>query len=79
MNPSMLKAMRAKKTRTVNPDIPRPNLFTHEKQLKEVKLSAEQLRAQVVELQLQVQKLERKLNAQGNYLQALHQRAVMKK
>jgi septal ring factor EnvC (AmiA/AmiB activator) len=79
MNPNMLKAMRAKKTRTVNPDIPRPNLFTHEKQLKEVKLSAEQLQAQIVELQSQVKKLERKLNAQNNYLQALHQRAVMKK
>jgi spermidine/putrescine-binding protein len=35
-----------KKKRVVNPDIPRPNLFSHEKKLKESQMIIEDLQAQ---------------------------------
>lgn len=79
MNPSFLKSMKVKKKRAVNPDIPRPNLFSHEKQLKDMQATNTQLAAQVQELHQQVQRLERKLRAQSDYLNTLHQRVVLKK
>jgi hypothetical protein len=79
MNPQFLKSMKVKKKRAVNPDIPRPNLFSHEKQLKDMQSTNTQLAAQVQELHQQVQRLERKLRAQSDYLNTLHQRVVLKK
>jgi phage shock protein A len=71
--------MKVKKKRAVNPDIPRPNLFTHEKQIKDMASANAQLVAQVQELHQQVQRLERKIKAQSDYLNTLHQRVILKK
>lgn len=43
-NPAQFKQ---KKKRVVNPDIPRPNLFSHEKKLKESQATIEDLQIQV--------------------------------
>jgi hypothetical protein len=77
MNPAMLKTMRAKKKRAVDPDAPpRPNLMSHDKKIRDM----EQLyQGQLAELTQKVSTLERKLRAQTNYLDALHQRVVLKK
>jgi hypothetical protein len=77
MNPAMLKAMRPKKKRAVDPNAPpRPNLMSHDKKIRDM----EQLyQGQLAELHRKVDALERKLRAQTNYLDALHGRVVLKK
>jgi hypothetical protein len=77
MNPAMLKAMRAKKKRAVDPNAPpRPNLMSHDKKIRDLEQSYQ---GQLAELNHKVNDLERKLRAQTNYLDALHQRVVLKK
>jgi hypothetical protein len=73
----MLKAMRAKKKRAVDPNAPpRPNLLTHDKQIRDMDVAH---RGEIAELRKHVFDLERKLARQTNYLDALHQRVVLKK
>jgi len=56
------KQFKQKKKRTVNPDIPRPNLMTHEKKLKESQESLEDLQRQVQDLQQQLSGIKSKYN-----------------
>jgi fido (protein-threonine AMPylation protein) len=69
---SIFKAMKQKKKRAVNPDIPRPNLFSHEKKIKDMQTVNDAAQQTINQLQARVQRLERKLNSQTSYLQALH-------
>jgi ERCC4-related helicase len=70
MNPKMLKAMRAKKKRAVDPNAPpRPNLLSHDKKIRDMEGLYQ---SQISELRSAVEKLERKLRHQTNYLDALH-------
>ena len=69
---SIFKAMKQKKKRAVNPDIPRPNLFTHEKKLKDMQAVNDAAMHTIQQLQNRVQRLESKLTNQTIYLQALH-------
>ena len=68
----IFKAMKQKKKRAVNPDIPRPNLFTHEKKLKDMQAANDGAAQTITQLQNRIQRLERKLATQTDYLQALH-------
>lgn len=70
--PSPFDMYRAKQKRAVNPDIPRPNLFSHEKKIKDATATIEQLEQQVKALQARVAQLESKANNQSAYLSQLH-------
>jgi hypothetical protein len=70
---SIFKSMREKKKRAVNPDIPRPNLFTHEKSIKEAKVTIESLTETVTRLTAKVEELERKLIFQNQQLNGVIQ------
>jgi polyhydroxyalkanoate synthesis regulator phasin len=77
MHPNMLKAMKAKKKRAVDPNAPpRPNLLTHDKQIRDMDVAH---RGEIAELRRHVYDLERKLARQTNYLDALHRQVVLKK
>jgi hypothetical protein len=69
---NIFKAMKQKKKRAVNPDIVRPNLFTHEKKLKDMQSVNDTAADTIQRLQSRVQRLEAKLSSQTTYLQALH-------
>jgi hypothetical protein len=69
---NIFKAMKQKKKRAVNPDIVRPNLFTHEKKLKDMQAVNDTAVDTIQRLQSRVQRLEAKLSSQTTYLQALH-------
>lgn len=80
MNPAMLRTMKAKKKRPVDPNAPpRPNLLSHEKVLKDTKLTIEQLARQVAILQQRVDSAESKLRYQTQYLSQLHASLASKK
>jgi predicted RNase H-like nuclease (RuvC/YqgF family) len=71
---SIFKAMRPKKKRPVDPNAPpRPNLLSHEKVLKDTKISLEQLEHENQMLKIRVDALETKLLNQTSYLNELHQ------
>lgn len=70
----MLKAMRQKKKRAVNPDIPRPNLFSHEKKLKDMSATHDMAMDTIRRMQSRIQRLETQLTNQTSYLQALHRK-----
>jgi TolA-binding protein len=73
MTNPFLKAMQPKKKRPVDPNAPpRPNLLSHEKVLKDTKVTMDQMEQQVRRLQSRVEQLESKLVHQTQYLQALH-------
>lgn len=73
----IFKAMKAKKKRAVDPNAPpRPTLLGHDKQIRDMSAAHER---ELAELRLRVQTLERKLRSQTNYLDALHNRVVLKK
>ena len=75
MNPKMLKAMRPKKKRAVDPNAPpRPNLLTHDVKIRTQQETIEQLNYTVHKLEDHVRRLENKLNNQAIYLQAVHQK-----
>jgi uncharacterized protein YaaN involved in tellurite resistance len=80
MHPNMLKAMRAKKKREVDPNAPpRPNLLSHEKTIKGITADAQSMQTEMEFMRRKIHELERKLRAQTNYLDALQQRVVLKK
>lgn len=75
MHPKMLKAMKAKKKREVDPNAPpRPNLLSHDKVIKGMAMTAEQQANEIRFLTRKMQEMDRKLRAQTNYLDALHSR-----
>lgn len=70
----MLRLMKAKKKRPVDPDAPpRPNLLSHEKVLKDQRQTVAQLQSHLSQLQAQVDSLTSKLHYQTKYLEQLHQ------
>jgi predicted RNase H-like nuclease (RuvC/YqgF family) len=70
---------KVKKKRPVDPNAPpRPNLLSHEKVLKDTKITIEQLQHQNNQLSQRVSDLEAKLTNQTAYLNVLHQ-AVQRK
>ena len=70
----MLDMYRLKKKREVDPNAPpRPNLLSHEKVLKDVKVSNDQRDQEIVTLKRRVEELERKLTNQTAYMSVLHQ------
>jgi hypothetical protein len=74
---NIFKAMKAKKKRAVDPDAPpRPTLLGHDKQIRDMSAAHER---ELAELRSRVHNLERKLRHQTNYLDALHNRVVIKK
>jgi hypothetical protein len=73
MMKGFFKSMRQKQKRAVNPDIPRPNLFTHEKNIKEARATIESLTQDVARLSARIQELEVKLKVQNQQLRALTQ------
>ena len=74
MSSSIFKAMRQKKKRAVDPDLPRPNLFTHEKKLKDMSAAAEEAMRTIQQQAERIRRLERKIANQSDYLQAVHSR-----
>lgn len=73
MNPKMLKTMRVKKKRPVDPLAPpRPNLLSHEKVLKDQKLTVIQMQYEIGVLKQQVETLTAKLAHQTQYLAQVH-------
>jgi hypothetical protein len=73
MNPAMLKLMKAKKKRPVDPNAPpRPNLMSHDKVIRGQKASIDQLQFQVMQLAQEVEAMKTKLIYQTQYLQQLH-------
>lgn len=57
-NPEMFKQ---KKKRKVDPDRPRPNLFSHEKKLKESAQTIDELRATVQRQNRDIERLQNRL------------------
>jgi predicted RNase H-like nuclease (RuvC/YqgF family) len=75
----IFKAMKAKKKRAVDPNAPpRPNLMTHEVKLRSAQETIDTQAQQLQSLQLRIERLERKLGAQSDYLSQLHQRIARK-
>jgi phage shock protein A len=73
MHPKFLKSMKAPKKRAVDPNAPpRPNLLSHDKEIRGMKSTGEMAMQQIMQLQDQVRSLERKLRRQTDYLSALH-------
>lgn len=71
----IFKAMKGKKKRAVDPNAPpRPNLMTHEVKIRSAQEVIDSQAQQLQILQHRVASLERKLNAQTDYLSQLHQR-----
>lgn len=64
---------KVKKKRAVDPNAPpRPNLLSHEKVLKDTKVTIEQQAETIQQLQRRVRDLESKVLNQSNYLSTLH-------
>jgi hypothetical protein len=73
MNPAMLKAMKPKKKRPVDPNAPpRPNLLSHDKTIRDMKTATDSQADLVKSLQFKVDDLENKLRRQTEYLNQLH-------
>lgn len=70
----MFDMYRTKKKRAVDPNAPpRPNLLSHEKVLKDTKVTLEQLQHENQMLRRRLDALETKLTNQTSYLNTLHQ------
>jgi predicted RNase H-like nuclease (RuvC/YqgF family) len=71
---SMFDMYKSKKKRAVDPNAPpRPNLFSHEKKLKETTSSLEELQQENRLLKMRLEALESKMVTQTQYLNHLHQ------
>lgn len=79
MHPNFLKSMKQKKKREMDPNIVRPNLFSHDKEIRGIKGTHELAMQQIMQLQDQVRSLERKLRRQTDYLSALHSQMPRKR
>jgi hypothetical protein len=73
MNPKLLKAMKAKKKRAVDPNAPpRPNLMTHNVKIRTLEQTIADLEQIAHASRMRIEALERKLQNQTAYLQGLH-------
>jgi TolA-binding protein len=73
MNPKMLKLMRAKKKRPVDPNAPpRPNLMSHDKVIRDQKATIGHMEERINILELRLAETESKLRYQTQYLSHLH-------
>lgn len=80
MNPAMLKIMRAKKKRPVDPDAPpRPNLLSQDKKLREQEQTVQDLHQEVSFLKDKLSSLEVKLRTQDNLLSQMLSRLIRNK
>lgn len=80
MNPAMLKVMKAKKKRPVDPNAPpRPNLMSHDKVIRDQKLTLENMSRQIATLQQRLDSTESKLRYQTQYLAQLHNQLTAKR
>lgn len=80
MNPNMLKTMRAKKKRPVDPNAPpRPNLMSHDKVIRDQKATIGKMEDRMRMLELRLADTETKLRYQTQYLSHLHNTVVRKK
>lgn len=80
MHPKFLKSMKAKVKRPADPLAPpRPNLLSHDKEIRGMKSTNELAMQQILQLQDQVRKLERKIARQSDYLGALHSQIPRRK
>ncbi len=71
--------MRAKKKREVDPNAPpRPNLMSHDKIIRDQKLSIQQLNDKLNYMERRLQDAENKLRYQTEYLSSLHNRLSRK-
>ena len=70
---SIQNMYKVKKKRPVDPNAPpRPNLLSHEKVLKDTKITLDQISQENQQLRRRVEELESKMIRQTQYLQALH-------
>ena len=77
MNPKMLKTMRAKKKRPVDPNAPpRPNLMSHDKTIRDQKRTIEDMAQRVNYLEQRLAQTESRLLRQTEYLSHLHNNVV---
>ena len=73
MNPNMLKLMKAKKKRPVDPNAPpRPNLMSHDKVIRDQKATMEQMMQRIAHLEHRLETTESRLRYQTQYLSQLH-------
>ena len=80
MNPAMLKTMRAKKKRPVDPNAPpRPNLLSQDKKLREQEQTVQDLNQEVSLLKDKLSSLEVKLRTQDNLLSQMLSRLIRNK
>ena len=78
MNPAMLKLMKAKKKRAVDPNAPpRPNLMSHDKVIRGQATQVQYMQQEIDRLKAQVESMSTKLTYQTQYLAQLH--ATLKK
>ena len=67
----MFNQYKQKKKRAVNPDIPRPNLMTHEKRLKEVNDEMGGYKDTVAKQQEEINRLRAKVNRLESSIQSI--------
>ena len=80
MNPAMLKIMRAKKKRPVDPNAPpRPNLLSQDKKLREQEQTVHDLHQEVSYLKDKLNNLETKLRTQDNLVSQVLSRLIRNK
>ena len=77
MNPAMLKIMRAKKKRPVDPNAPpRPNLLSQDKKLRDKEQTMQNLHQEVSSLKDKLSSLETKLRTQDNLVSQMLARLI---
>ena len=77
MNPAMLKIMRAKKKRPVDPNAPpRPNLLSQDKKLRDQEQTVQNLHKEVSYLKDKLSSLEIKLRTQDNLVSQMLARLI---
>jgi len=80
MNSAMLKIMRAKKKRPVDPNAPpRPNLLSQDKKLREQEQTVQDLHQEVSYLKDKLNSLETKLRTQDNLVSQMLSRLIRNK
>ena len=73
MNPKMLKTMKAKKKRPVDPNAPpRPNLMSHDKVIRDQKAAMGTMEQRLSYLERKLAETESRLRYQTQYLSTLH-------
>ena len=75
----MLRTMRAKKKRPVDPNAPpRPNLMSHDKVIRDQKQTIDSLAQRVGVLERNLEQTQTRLRYQTQYLSQLHNTIVKK-